>query len=151
MCTRKLSARSWRVSKLLDLISSKHFIRSSPLMVFCFKSSFLSSKDDSLISNSAFFPMTKYIKYIRHHKTKLVLHSTSLRKEYWYKDMFWSDGYFVCSIGKNFYRRLAPRIHFSTMSWIILWGATTSHLQKYPSNLTYWGGIWVNKWVKLFN
>ena len=29
-----------------------------------------------------------------------LLHSTSLRKEYWYKDMFWSDGYFVCSIGE---------------------------------------------------
>ena len=28
------------------------------------------------------------------------LHSVSLRKEYWYKDMFWSDGYFVCSIGE---------------------------------------------------
>jgi hypothetical protein len=42
-------------------------------MVFCFKSSFLSSKDDSLISNSAFFPMTKYTKYIQHYKTKLVL------------------------------------------------------------------------------
>ena len=28
------------------------------------------------------------------------LHSIQLRKEYWYKDMFWSDGYFVCSIGE---------------------------------------------------
>ena len=28
------------------------------------------------------------------------LHSVSLRKEYWYKDMFWIDGYFVCSIGE---------------------------------------------------
>lgn len=27
-------------------------------------------------------------------------HSVALRKEYWYKDMFWSDGYFVCSIGE---------------------------------------------------
>lgn len=28
------------------------------------------------------------------------LHSAALRKHYWYKDMFWSDGYFVCSIGE---------------------------------------------------
>lgn len=27
-------------------------------------------------------------------------HSVALRKEYWYKDIFWSDGYFVCSIGE---------------------------------------------------
>ena len=29
-----------------------------------------------------------------------LLHSVSLSKEYWYKNMFWSDGYFVCSIGE---------------------------------------------------
>jgi putative transposase len=29
-----------------------------------------------------------------------LLHPVALRKEYWYKDMFWSDGYFVCSIGE---------------------------------------------------
>lgn len=28
------------------------------------------------------------------------LHTTTLRKHYWYNDMFWSDGYFVCSIGE---------------------------------------------------
>lgn len=28
------------------------------------------------------------------------LHSTLLRQEYWYKNTFWSDGYFVCSIGE---------------------------------------------------
>jgi len=28
------------------------------------------------------------------------LHSASLRKQYWFKNMFWSDGYFVCSIGE---------------------------------------------------
>ena len=28
------------------------------------------------------------------------LHSASLRKEYWYQQLFWSDGYFVCSIGE---------------------------------------------------
>jgi len=28
------------------------------------------------------------------------LHSTLLRREYWYKSMFWSAGYFVCSIGE---------------------------------------------------
>lgn len=29
-----------------------------------------------------------------------LLHPVSLRKEYWCKNMFWSDGYFVCSIGE---------------------------------------------------
>jgi len=28
------------------------------------------------------------------------LHSNTLRKEYWYRNMFWSAGYFVCSIGE---------------------------------------------------
>ncbi len=28
------------------------------------------------------------------------LHSTTLRKQYWYQKLFWSDGYFVCSIGE---------------------------------------------------
>ena len=28
------------------------------------------------------------------------LHSALLRQEYWYKNTFWSDGYFVCSIGE---------------------------------------------------
>ena len=29
-----------------------------------------------------------------------LLHPTTLRKQYWYKNMLWSDGYFVCSIGE---------------------------------------------------
>jgi len=29
-----------------------------------------------------------------------LLHPVSLRKEYWYKNSFWSDGYYVCSIGE---------------------------------------------------
>jgi len=28
------------------------------------------------------------------------LYPTLLRREYWYKNMFWSAGYFVCSIGE---------------------------------------------------
>ncbi|HRE51459.1 MAG TPA: IS200/IS605 family transposase [Flavitalea sp.] len=28
------------------------------------------------------------------------LHSATLRKQYWYQKLFWSDGYFVCSIGE---------------------------------------------------
>ena len=28
------------------------------------------------------------------------LHSNTLRKEFWYKNTFWSSGYFVCSIGE---------------------------------------------------
>lgn len=29
-----------------------------------------------------------------------LLHSKILRKQYWYQKLFWSDGYFVCSIGE---------------------------------------------------
>jgi len=29
-----------------------------------------------------------------------LLHPALLRREYWYKNTFWSDGYFVCSIGE---------------------------------------------------
>ena len=28
------------------------------------------------------------------------LHGSTLRKQYWYPHLFWSDGYFVCSIGE---------------------------------------------------
>ena len=28
------------------------------------------------------------------------LHSGILRKQYWYQHLFWSDGYFACSIGE---------------------------------------------------
>ncbi len=29
-----------------------------------------------------------------------VLHPSTLRKQYWYQHLLWSDGYFVCSIGE---------------------------------------------------
>ena len=29
-----------------------------------------------------------------------LLHPTTLRKQYWYQHLLWSDGYFVCSIGE---------------------------------------------------
>jgi len=29
-----------------------------------------------------------------------LLHSTTLRQYYWYHNLLWSDGYFVCSIGE---------------------------------------------------
>ena len=29
-----------------------------------------------------------------------LLHPTTLRKQYWYQRLLWSDGYFVCSIGE---------------------------------------------------
>lgn len=28
------------------------------------------------------------------------LHHSTLRKQYWYQNLLWSDGYFVCSIGE---------------------------------------------------
>jgi len=29
-----------------------------------------------------------------------LLHPSTLRKQYWYQKLLWSDGYFVCSIGE---------------------------------------------------
>ena len=29
-----------------------------------------------------------------------LLHHSTLRKQYWYQKLLWSDGYFVCSIGE---------------------------------------------------
>jgi len=47
-----------------------------------------------------------------------LLHSVSLRKEYWYKNVFWSDEYFVRSIGeaspntiRHTFTRLMCRLH----------------------------------------
>jgi len=46
--------------------------------------------------------ISQLVRRLKQESTRQIwlLHSTSLRKEYWYKDMFWSDGYFVCSIDK---------------------------------------------------
>ena len=46
--------------------------------------------------------VSQLVRRLKQESTRQIwlLHSTSLRKEYWYKDMFWSDGYFVCSIGE---------------------------------------------------
>jgi putative transposase len=46
--------------------------------------------------------ISQLVRRLKQESTRQIwlLHSTSLRKEYWYKDMFWSDGYFVCSIGE---------------------------------------------------
>jgi len=46
--------------------------------------------------------ISQIVRRLKQESTRQIwlLHSTSLRKEYWYKDMLWSDGYFVCSIGE---------------------------------------------------
>jgi putative transposase len=46
--------------------------------------------------------ISQIVRRLKQESTKLIwqLHPTSLRREYWYKNMFWSSGYFVCSIGE---------------------------------------------------
>ncbi len=46
--------------------------------------------------------ISQLVRRLKQESTKQIwqLHSTSLRREYWYKNMFWSAGYFVCSIGE---------------------------------------------------
>jgi len=46
--------------------------------------------------------ISQIIRRLKQQSTKQIwlLHPTLLRKEYWYKNLFWSSGYFVCSIGE---------------------------------------------------
>lgn len=46
--------------------------------------------------------IAQIVRRLKQESTRLIwlLHPVSLRKEYWYKNVFWSDGYFVCSIGE---------------------------------------------------
>jgi len=46
--------------------------------------------------------ISQIIRRLKQQSTKQIwlLHPTLLRKEFWYKNTFWSNGYFVCSIGE---------------------------------------------------
>ena len=46
--------------------------------------------------------ISQIVRRLKQESTRQIwlLHSTLLRREYWYKNMFWSAGYFVCSIGE---------------------------------------------------
>ena len=46
--------------------------------------------------------ISQIVRRLKQESTKLIwqLHPTLLRKEFWYKNTFWSNGYFVCSIGE---------------------------------------------------
>jgi putative transposase len=46
--------------------------------------------------------IAKIVRRLKQESTRQIwlLHPVSLRKEYWYKNRLWSDGYFVCSIGE---------------------------------------------------
>ena len=48
------------------------------------------------------YPPTQIVRRLKQESTRQIwlLHPSTLRKQYWYKNMFWSDGYFVCSIGE---------------------------------------------------
>jgi putative transposase len=46
--------------------------------------------------------ISQMVRRLKQESTRQIwlLHPTTLRKQYWYKNMLWSDGYFVCSIGE---------------------------------------------------
>lgn len=46
--------------------------------------------------------ISQIVRRLKQQSTKLIwqLHSNILCKEFWHKQTFWSDGYFVCSIGE---------------------------------------------------
>jgi len=46
--------------------------------------------------------ISQIIRRLKQQSTKHIweLHPMLLRREYWYKNLFWSSGYFVCSIGE---------------------------------------------------
>lgn len=46
--------------------------------------------------------VAQIVRRLKQESTKQIwqLHHSTLRKEYWYQQIFWSDGYFVCSIGE---------------------------------------------------
>jgi len=46
--------------------------------------------------------ISQIVRRLKQESTRQIwlLHPTLLCREHWYKNMFWSDGYFVCSIGE---------------------------------------------------
>lgn len=46
--------------------------------------------------------ITSIVRKLKQESTRQlwVLHHSTLRKQYWYQKLLWSDGYFVCSIGE---------------------------------------------------
>lgn len=46
--------------------------------------------------------ITQIVRRLKQESTRQIwlLHPTALCKQYWYQSILWSDGYFVCSIGK---------------------------------------------------
>jgi len=46
--------------------------------------------------------ISQMVRRLKQESTRQIwlLHPTLLRQEYWYQQIFWSDGYFVCSIGE---------------------------------------------------
>jgi len=46
--------------------------------------------------------ISQIVRRLKQQSTKHIweLHPMLLRREYWYKNLFWSSGYFVCSIGE---------------------------------------------------
>ncbi len=46
--------------------------------------------------------ISQMVRRLKQESTRQIwlLHPTTLRKQYWYQHLLWSDGYFVCSIGE---------------------------------------------------
>lgn len=48
------------------------------------------------------FSIAQIVRRLKQESTRQLwlLHHSTLRKQYWYQKLLWSDGYFVCSIGE---------------------------------------------------
>ena len=55
-----------------------------------------------LISYSPSYSISQIVNRLKSLSTNRIWksHENILRKYYWYRNLFWSDGYFVCSIGE---------------------------------------------------
>jgi len=55
-----------------------------------------------LIRYTPRWSISQIVRRLKQESTRQIwlLHPTTLRKQYWYQSIFWSDGYFVCSIGE---------------------------------------------------
>lgn len=64
----------------------------------------METDDDHVHCLIRYIPRRSIAKIVRRPKQRATsqirqLHHTTLRRQYWYQSILWSDGYFVCSVG----------------------------------------------------
>lgn len=60
----------------------------------------MSKKSNYITTNRSKHYLKCHLIFVCKYRKPWLLHPTTLRKQYWYKNMLWSDGYFVCSISE---------------------------------------------------